>query len=104
MAEYDPSNPARMKIPKPFVHSHGAGHQTPAHRTLLNLALGGLRRVAGKHRRKRKTKHPKVHRKHAKHARRGKAHLVPGSKAARSHMARLRKMRGAGKAAAKAAA
>lgn len=99
MAEFQPPNPARAKTPKPFVHQHGVGHQTPAHRQILSLALGGTKATRGRkkkaaagatqtRRRKRKSRTTK-----SAHTAKGKAHLVRGSSAAKAHMAKLRKMR-----------
>lgn len=97
MVDYNPANPARAKQPKPFVHNHGVGHQTPAHRTLLGLALGGVKSVLGGKKKRRKsakisTGTRKKRRSSRAHSAKG-AHLVAGSSAAKSHMAKLRKMR-----------
>lgn len=99
MPDYNPPNPARMKVAKPPVLQQGVHHQTPAVKQLHALAHAG---TTGTRKRKKKghvAKGAKTHKAHkAKKAhtktRSGKSHLVAGSAAAKKHMAALRKLRG----------
>ncbi|HEX8802144.1 MAG TPA: hypothetical protein VF772_26210 [Terriglobales bacterium] len=94
---YSPPNPARNKQSKPFVHQHGMGHQTPAHRTMLANALGqksgGKKKARGHRVKAHVTKTGVKVRGHVAKQRAGAKHLKKGSLAAKRHMSSLRKMR-----------
>jgi hypothetical protein len=101
MAQYDPHNPLHPPQNKPAVLPHGASHHTPATQHLLKLATGVAKSLIGGRRKKKRTasatKTPRRRRRSrttkSAGTARGKAHLVKGSSAAKSHMAKLRKMR-----------
>lgn len=104
---YNPPNPARAKMGKPFVHSAGVGHTTAAHRTILNNAIGGGARSTRPKRSSRSTHRIKAHttkrgvqvRGHRAKQRTVKStgakaqHFKKGSLAAKRHMSKLRAMR-----------
>ena len=101
---------------KPVVLPHGTAHMSPASRMIHTLALGGLRTLGrgmrkkkvprrlrtkastGRHRklsskrRVRSARRKRVVRSHA-HTRRAGHRLVKGSRAAKLHMAAIRKLR-----------
>lgn len=90
---------------KPFVPQHGMNQQTPANQHLVTTAVGNYitrgtkskrasskkGRAAGTAKRA-KARHTSSRTKKARKTK-GKAHMVKGSAAAKSHMAKLRKMR-----------
>lgn len=99
MVLYDPLNLARAKIAKPVLLPQALGHQTPAVRTLYGLANAAVRGFAGGRKRRKKRHHKKGLKLHKKRHHKRKAKHVKGSRGMRAHMARLRGMRGKGKAA-----